>query len=236
MTGHVAAEAGHLAGTAGDDHPVRHDRAARVADKKIAAAIGLPDQLAGAGIQRDDDVVPAHEVDVVAVERDAALALSVVGGERLLRRQLVPVLPDQIARRSVDRLDHVAGIPEIHHAVVDERRRLVDAGLHRAGPDQLQILHVGLVDLVERAVAPRLIVAAMNQPVLRLGRPDDLVGDRDEVRHGPRCSRRCLSLSGRVQGTQQSRTEQCQRDRASHRTLPGLKTTAGMARGFSTKP
>ena len=96
------------------------------------------------------------------------------------------------------------GITEIHDAVVDERRRLVDAGLHDARPDQLQRLDVGLVDLVERTVAPRLIVAAMDRPILGLGRAHHRIGRGDEIRHGleslgrPRRRRRGRRRLGRM--------------------------------------
>ena len=78
MTSDVAAETGDLTRAAGDDHAIGDDRAARVLDKEVAAAIGLPHQFAGAGIQGDDRVVPAHEVDVVAVERNAAVCAAAV--------------------------------------------------------------------------------------------------------------------------------------------------------------
>ena len=121
VAGDIAAVRRHLAGAAGDDHAVDHDRAGRIADVEIAAAIGLPGQFAGAGLERDDEVVPGHEVDVVAIERDAALALPMVALERCRGRQRMPVFPEQVAVGGIDRLDHVARIAEIHDAVVDER-------------------------------------------------------------------------------------------------------------------
>jgi hypothetical protein len=62
--------------------------------------------------------------------------------------------------RCVDCLHDVVGIAKKHYAVVDDRRRLVNAGLHYPCPDELQILDVGLIDLLKRAVTPALIVAA----------------------------------------------------------------------------
>ena len=128
----------------------------------------------------------------------------------------MPVLPHQIARGGVNRLEHVAGIPQKHHAVVDQRRGLVDARLHDARPDKLQRLDVRFVDPVERAVAPGLIVAAIDQPILWFRRPEDLVGDRDEVRHGAHGAlgrrrlrgRRRLGVPQRTDGTEQCNTQQ----------------------------
>src|SRR5262249_17089713 len=89
--------------------------------------------------------------------------------------------------------------------------------------DQLQVLDVALVDLVERAVPPGLIVAAMDQPILGLGRPHHLVGHRDEVRDGAlraRGSGRPLGLPRPAEGNKQGDTQERSADGVSHRTLP----------------
>jgi mono/diheme cytochrome c family protein len=39
-----------------DDDTADHDRAARIADVEVAAAIGLPGELAGAGLERDHEI------------------------------------------------------------------------------------------------------------------------------------------------------------------------------------
>ena len=131
--------------------------------------------------------------------------------ERRGWRQRVPVPPNEVTTGGIDRLDHVAGMTQIHHAVVDKRRGLVDAGLHGACPDQLQTLDVGLVDLIERTVAPGLIIAAMHQPIFGLGRSHHLVGHPDEVRYGSRRARgrgRLLGVPRQAEGAQQGSTQQ----------------------------
>ena len=121
-----------LACAAGDDHSAHHDGAGGVADVQVAAAIGFPDDFAAAGAERDDVVVPGYEKDLVAIERDAALALSESVAERPGLRQRMAILPQEISSHRIDGLDHIAGITEIHHAVVDKRRGFVRAGLHIA--------------------------------------------------------------------------------------------------------
>ena len=75
-------------------------------------------------------------------------------------------------------------VHEIHDPVVHERHRLVRAAfLHRPHPRELQILHVGARDFVERAVAPALIVAAHHQPVAGIRIAQHRVGDRHVVLH-----------------------------------------------------
>ena len=54
VAGDVAAKPSDLAGAARDDDAVGDDRTAGIADKNVAAAIGLPHLLAGARIERDD--------------------------------------------------------------------------------------------------------------------------------------------------------------------------------------
>ena len=89
--------------------------------------------------------------------------------------------------------------------------RLVRAAFrHRPHPRQLQIADVGAGDLLQRAVAPAVIVAAEHQPIAGIGFPQHLVGDRDEVldpagdrqpfaerrRGGARIAASAASLSG----------------------------------------
>src|SRR5262249_22699501 len=71
----VAAKARVLAGAAGNDHAVEHDRTSGVADEQISATVGLPGQLSGPRLESDDEIVPSHEIDVIAIDGDAALAL-----------------------------------------------------------------------------------------------------------------------------------------------------------------
>src|SRR5262249_1086851 len=135
----VAAVAGILARAPGDHYAIGHNGTARIAYIKVAAPVGLPNQLASAGGQGHDNIILAHEIDLLAIERNAALSLSQAVVKRCSGRKRMPVLPQQLARHRIDRLDHVAGIPDVDHAVVDEGRRLVSPGLHGARPNQLQI-------------------------------------------------------------------------------------------------
>src|SRR5207302_7069744 len=75
VSGHVAAEAGVLAGAAGDHHAIGDNRAGRILHIEIAAAFALPDALAGLRVERDNDVVPSGENDAVAIQGNAALGL-----------------------------------------------------------------------------------------------------------------------------------------------------------------
>ena len=94
------------------------------------------------------------------------------------------VLPDQVARPRVERLDDVRRVVEIHDAVVHERARFVAlAFVHRPDPRQLQLLDVVACDLGQRAVAPALVVAPRHQPVARIRIAQHLVGHGNVVLH-----------------------------------------------------
>ena len=52
---------------------------------------------------------------------------------------------------------------------MDDGGGLVDARLHAPRPHQLQSLDIGLVDLLERALAIALVIAAHHDPVIGIG-------------------------------------------------------------------
>ena len=89
-------------------------------DVRVALrAIGdrrLPDDLAVARIERDEPRVGRRDEDLVLVDREVAHRALPDAASR-------PdfVLPDQVARARVERLHDVAGVDEIHDAVVHER-------------------------------------------------------------------------------------------------------------------
>src|SRR5262249_48077614 len=101
VTGDITAVRRILARAARDDHAIYHDRAGGVADVQVAAAIRLPDELARAGAQRYDEIIPAYEIDLVAIQRNAALALPESVAERRGWRQRAPILPHEVASRGI---------------------------------------------------------------------------------------------------------------------------------------
>src|SRR5207237_5876437 len=87
VAGHVASEAGHLAGAARDNHAVHDDWATGVLDEEVTPAVALPDPAARTSVEAHDEIVPGGENDFVAVQRDGALALAVDRRELFPRRQ-----------------------------------------------------------------------------------------------------------------------------------------------------
>ena len=96
-------------------------------------------------------------------------------------RTRAAVLPEQVARDRVERLDDVARIRHVHDAVVNERRALLAPARQAPRPDHAQLAHVPAVDGVERAVAPAVERPAPHQPVGRVGVLEHRVRDGDEV-------------------------------------------------------
>src|SRR5207237_9610335 len=70
----IAAERRHLAIGAGQHDAVHDNRAGGVGGVIIAAAVDLPQFLAGPGVERDQEVVASGAVDLVVIEENAALA------------------------------------------------------------------------------------------------------------------------------------------------------------------
>ena len=91
------------------------------------------------------------------------------------------MLPDEIARRCVDRLNNVSRVGEIHDAVVGQRRALLAAWRHATGPDQPQLADIVAGDLVERTVAPPVERTAPHEPVAGGRVLEHRVGHRHEL-------------------------------------------------------
>ena len=139
----------------------------------------VPQDVAGARAERDHVRVARRQKDFVLGDGDAADA-AIPG--RLIGTHAR--FPDEVAGFRIDRLHDVAGAREIHHAVVDDGRRLIRTRVvHRPDPCELQILHVVARDLIERAVAPPVIVAAEDEPVARRRILQHLRRHRDVVLH-----------------------------------------------------
>ena len=123
--------------------------------------------------------VARRQKDLVVGDRDAANAA--------VARRLIGAdarFPDQVSGLSIERLDEIAWARQIDHAVMDDGSRLVGARVvHRPHPLQLQVLHVGWRDLIQRAVAVAVIVAAEHQPVAGRRALEHFGGDGYVVLH-----------------------------------------------------
>ena len=162
-------------GRALDNDAVGHNRSA--GKRETLSVVGnllVPNQLAGLGIDREQMGVAGRDDNVVAVDR-----LGTHPADSRIIRQLVFILPDQLAVGRVECLDCVVGVLDVHDPVMDHRSLLCPPPRRQApGPSQPEIADVVLVDLVERAVTPAVVSAPPHQPVA-IGRVEQhLVGDR----------------------------------------------------------
>ena len=149
-------------GRALHDDAVRDDRSAREGEAELRVGDrGVPDQLAGLGVERDEVGVAGRDDQLVVVDRLVARAARVH-----LVGKLVLVFPDQLARRAVESLDQLGRVLDVDDPVMDERCLLgPPPRRHAPCPCELQLAHVVLVDLVERAVAPAVVGPPPHQPV-----------------------------------------------------------------------
>ena len=157
----------------------------------------VPPLLAGARVERHEVVVGRDEVEIVAPHRDAAVA-DVRAALGL--PEVVPDLPAvvRVERPDVVRRGDVQDAVDREHRALDLRRaadgdaaialaagvglRPVRVGAaaaraagHPGGEGQRQVLHVRLIHLRERAVAPAGVVAGVARP---------RIGERLEKRRG----------------------------------------------------
>ena len=144
----------------------------------------VPDPLAGARVEGDEAGIGRGHEELVLVNGEVAAHAGVAG-----RRHLHLVLPDEVSGGRVERLHHRADAGEVHDAVVHDRRRRVPAALaHRPHPGQLQLAGVEPVDVRQRAVVPRLVIAPDHQPVAVVRIAQHRVGDGpivlDRAGHG----------------------------------------------------
>ena len=147
-----------------------------------SATCALPGDLARLLVGRDQPAIQRVRDDLVLPQRDAAVvdaaardrARPVLVGARIhLPRQLARALGD------VELVDRPPAVGDVHEAVLDDRGALEAAvrpdaaaldAAQREGPGDFEVLHVLLLDLVERGVPGRRVVLVVGEPVLGLGR------------------------------------------------------------------
>lgn len=188
----------------GDDLPAYNE--ARRGVRESLFGIGhrdIPGHRAAPRIERHDvSVAGVHEnsilVDAQTAQRPELMLLTRIGWK------LASVLPQQLAGRGIQCLDRAAGVCQIHDAVMNERRRLLVASLHRPRPGKTQLPDVLPVDLVERAVSPAVVGATRVKPIRSWRIGQDVVGDPLEgartciatlLRHCGKPARRGRSIS-----------------------------------------
>ena len=175
--GHEAADA-ELATGHSHHHLALGDqgREGHVVARAVVLDFHFPHDLPRPGVERHQKAVRRRHEHEVAVQPDAP-----VGGMHLreIFRQVPPVAPEEVSGRGVQGQHVVEGRGDEHHPVVDHGRRLVAFPQSGGeGPEGLEPVDVVRVDLVQWAVAVRVVGAPVHEPVarFRLGQPG--VGDR----------------------------------------------------------
>jgi hypothetical protein len=162
-----AADAELGPGNAGDEHAVGYQRCNR--ERKAVLPfrrLRLPQLLAVFGVIRDHVGIERGAKDLAVVDRRALVGDAAADDARGLRRPIQHLLPDLPAGGDVDRHSRL-GISNVHHAVVDDRLRLLAPTVVEAEtPHRHQALDGLLVDLVERAVALLVIAHAIRENVV----------------------------------------------------------------------
>ena len=178
----IAADAELAAGGADDgevaDDQRRHGQG--FAERRIGD-LALPHDFAGRLVDGEHAAVERDRDHLVLPQRDAAVvdaAAGDVAGPGAVGAGIhLPLDGALLAGGDVDGIDRAPAVRHIHDAVLDERRRfqiaervaaaaLEPAQRHREG--ELHVLDGVGVDLLERREPVALVIAVMEDPVLRL--------------------------------------------------------------------
>ncbi len=151
---------------ADQDLPIDRGRGHRLAVALLGIGdVGLPDHLAGLGIEGDQLGIEGGEIDHVAIDGDAAVVgPAAIDGDRSERMLVVPEFG---AGAGIERIDVIEGGGDVHHAIDHDRRgllRLLDLGLE--DPGHVQVPHVHRVDLAVGEVALLGVIPVRHQPVI----------------------------------------------------------------------
>ena len=166
--GEKAAHADVAARGACHDHVLHHKRRGRAAVVLLVEPlddVGLPERLSGEAMEGDQPHVIGRGVDAVAQYRHAAVGSLALATAFRLRTLVVP---DRSPGPRVERKDLV-GARDVHHPVHHDGRQLQHRVVNREDPLELEVLHVGGVDLVEAAVPVTADRAVVGEPVVGVG-------------------------------------------------------------------
>ena len=97
----------------------------------------VPRDFACLHFERDDVNIRGAEINLVAIDRDIAFDARIGA-----LRQLPRILPEQIARGGIQRLNLVTESVHQHDSVVDQRCGFIGARRQRPGPRHAQVVHV----------------------------------------------------------------------------------------------
>ena len=166
-------EAANAVFTAGHahDHLVFHHqrRDGKGVALRVFGDLRLPDRPSALCVDGHDVRVKRAHEKRIAEDRQPAIHLAAAYRQAL--RQHIVINPEHASGFGVERDGVVGRLREIHDAVDDERRGLECLQrLRLKHPFQLEVLHVGGRNLLQRAVALAHVGAGIGEPVLRLGR------------------------------------------------------------------
>ncbi len=145
---------------------------------------GIPAHHAALRIERDQMIVDRREIDLIVEHRDSTVRREEPDRNEIPRHHR-HVMPERLSRARVQRRDVARRLRHVHDAVHNEGRRLHHpASAHLVGPGYPQARHVLRRDLLESRKTLRPVVAAVHQPIVRLGIRllEAFVGDLREAR------------------------------------------------------
>ena len=164
----------HVAARLADHHlAIEHPR--RAGDRiGVGGAFGEgavgPDRLAASPVERDQPPVERGDDDLALVHGETPADRLAAGIAAIFARHLGIVGPQPFTRACIVRHRDVPRQCVVKHPVGIERRRLNPAiGVEIVEPGKAKLAHVPGIDLRERRIALRRIVAPVAGPLARIG-------------------------------------------------------------------
>src|SRR3546814_8611700 len=152
-----------LGSAVADQHHILHDarRAGDGVGFRRVEGLRRPKLLAGLGVEREQAAVERADEQLVAPHRDAAVDDVAAGVDRTLAGNLGIEFPQGFTGRGVPCADLRPGVGDIHHAVDDDGRRFLSAGVVEVGgPGDAELPYILVIDVGERAEALLVVAVA----------------------------------------------------------------------------
>ena len=206
--GDKAAHAQVCAAIADHDLVAEHPRCAGDRVRPcLVEGLHAPVGRTGLRIERDQPAIERGDEDTVLPERQAPRHRLAAGVTPPLAGHLRIKAPQQLARDPVMRGGDVPGAGVVEDAVERQRRGLDAAQFFQVVvPGQAELAHVLCADLAQRAVALRVVGAAIHEPVLWLaGRVAQALGVYRSAKR--RRLGRCRLAAANRQAAQQQQRE-----------------------------
>ena len=148
----------------------------------VVEDLRFPDCLTGQCINCEHVVVIAGVDDQSIIDGNVAVVASIVPDEGIqIFWYVSAILPLEVSRHRIDRLNNVPSLWHIEHTTIGQRRDLTGSIHQVSRPNHLELADILTVHLIEWTVAPTVECPAPHQPVPTRRVLEHYIRNRNEV-------------------------------------------------------